>query len=79
MKCSERNLECDTKGSDVLLAHPKSGFYRLGNETKAVQCLEPKERCSPETRKQNDLKSDDNQSIYFCFGFLCGIKTALIT
>ena len=57
VKCSERNLECSTEGSDVLLAHPKSGFYRLGNETKAVQCLEPKERCSPETRKQDDLKS----------------------
>ena len=60
MKCSERNLECSTEGSDVLLAHPKSGFYRLGNKTKAFQCLEPQERCSPETWKHNDLKSDDN-------------------
>ena len=57
VKCDERNLNCSAKGSDVLRAHPKAGFYRLGNETKAVQCLEPKERCSPETRKQDDLKS----------------------
>ena len=56
VKCSERNLECDTEGSDVLHAKPEAGFFRLWNQTRAVQCFEPEDRCTPDTLEHKMLK-----------------------
>ena len=50
-------MDCSTKGTEVLRAKPKAGYFRLRNQTKAVQCLEPKERCTPETLKHKGVES----------------------
>ena len=56
MQCSDRNLVCPTEGSYVLDAKPKDGFFRLSNQTKAVQCFEPENRCTPDTLEHKMLK-----------------------
>ena len=49
MSCSQLRLNCSSQGSDVLSAKPWNGFIRLENQTRAYRCLEPEERCTPET------------------------------
>ena len=56
MRCSERNFDCSEEGSNVTSAKPLDGFIRLGNETRAFRCLEPKDRCTPETLKHKDVE-----------------------
>jgi len=39
-------LDCATPGSTALTARPQQGFARLGNKTRAFECLPPQERCN---------------------------------
>ena len=39
-------MDCAAPGSTALTARPQQGFARLGNKTRAFECLPPQERCN---------------------------------
>ena len=43
---ADLHLDCAAPGSTALTARPKQGFARLGNKTRAFECLPPQERCN---------------------------------
>ena len=46
VQCADLHLDCAAPGSTALTARPQQGFARLGNKTRAFECLPPQERCN---------------------------------
>ena len=57
VSCSKLQLDCSTQGSKVQSAKPLPGFFRFDNMSRAYRCLEPKERCTPETLPHGSAKA----------------------
>ena len=55
VQCADLNLDCAAPGSSALTARPQQGFARLGNKTRAFECLPPQERCNASGQDHSSL------------------------
>ena len=71
VQCADLHLDCATPGSTVLTAWPRPGFARLGNATRAFECLPPQERCNASGQDQSSNVSKESGCADGYVGVMC--------
>ena len=71
VQCADLHLDCAAPGSTALTARPQQGFARLGNKTRAFECLPPQERCNASGQDHSSKVSKESGCAEGYIGVMC--------